>query len=113
MYRQIDAIENPEIDLIYISNGWDKGKISNQWEKDKHLVNGLRQLTNHCGGGESELDCYLFPIHQNKSRGSSIYVRTRIIKVLEKKYWDFPGGPVAKTPHSQSRGPGFHPWSGN
>ena len=26
---------------------------------------------------------------------------------------DFPGGPVAKTLCSQSRGPGFHPWSGN
>ena len=27
--------------------------------------------------------------------------------------WDFPGGPVAKTLHSQCRGPGFNPWSGN
>ena len=27
--------------------------------------------------------------------------------------WDFPGGLVAKTPHSQWRGPGFNPWSGN
>ena len=26
---------------------------------------------------------------------------------------DFPGGPVAKTPHPQCRGPRFHPWSGN
>ena len=26
---------------------------------------------------------------------------------------DFPGGPVAKTPCSQCRGPGFDPWSGN
>jgi len=26
---------------------------------------------------------------------------------------DFPGGSVAKTPHSQYRGPGFNPWSGN
>ena len=24
-----------------------------------------------------------------------------------------PGGPVAKTQHSQCRGPGFNPWSGN
>ena len=24
-----------------------------------------------------------------------------------------PGGPVAKTPGSQCRGPGFQPWSGN
>ena len=27
--------------------------------------------------------------------------------------WDFPGCPMAKTPSSQSRGPGFNPWSGN
>ena len=26
---------------------------------------------------------------------------------------DFPAGPVTKTLHSQCRGPGFHPWSGN
>ena len=26
---------------------------------------------------------------------------------------DFSGGPVAKTPHSQCRRPGFNPWSGN
>ena len=23
------------------------------------------------------------------------------------------GGPMIKTPHSQCRGPGFNPWSGN
>ena len=28
-------------------------------------------------------------------------------------YKDFPGGPRAKNPSSQCRGPGFHPWSGN
>ena len=27
--------------------------------------------------------------------------------------WDFPGGPVVKTPHSQCRGHGFDPWLGN
>ena len=26
---------------------------------------------------------------------------------------DFPGGPVAKIPRSQGRGPRFDPWSGN
>ena len=26
---------------------------------------------------------------------------------------DFPGGPAAETPHSQSKGPGFDPWSQN
>ena len=32
------------------------------------------------------------------------------LKIL---HWGFPGGPVGKTPHSQCRGPGFNPWSGN
>ena len=27
--------------------------------------------------------------------------------------WDFPGGPVVKTTHSQCRGPRLDPWSGN
>ena len=27
--------------------------------------------------------------------------------------WDFPGGPVVRAPHSQCRGPGSDPWSGN
>ena len=31
----------------------------------------------------------------------------------EMEIWDFPGGPVAKTPRSQFRRPGFSPWSGN
>ena len=32
---------------------------------------------------------------------------------LEGNHRDFPGGPVAKTPHSQYRGLGFDAWSGN
>ena len=31
----------------------------------------------------------------------------------QKGIGDFPGGPVAKTPRSQSRGSQFPPWSGN
>ena len=31
----------------------------------------------------------------------------------EHTFRDFPGGPVAKTLHSQCRGPRFDPWSGN
>lgn len=29
-----------------------------------------------------------------------------------RQIWDFPCSPVAKTPSSQCRGPGFHLWSG-
>ena len=32
---------------------------------------------------------------------------------LQKPVWDFPAGPVAKTPCSQCRGPWFDPWSGD
>ena len=40
--------------------------------------------------------------------------QTRFVLFLsEHSSWDFPGGPVAKTPRSQCRGPGFDPWSGN
>ena len=28
-------------------------------------------------------------------------------------FWDFPGGPVAKTPCSQCKGARFDTWSGN
>ena len=28
-------------------------------------------------------------------------------------YWDFPGGPAAKTPYSQCRGLRFNPWLRN
>ena len=33
--------------------------------------------------------------------------------VINSPLGDFPGGPVAKTPRSQCRGPGFDPWLGN
>ena len=32
---------------------------------------------------------------------------------IKKRWRDFPGGPVARTLHSQCRGPRFVPWSGN
>ena len=37
----------------------------------------------------------------------------QVTMILENQRWDFPGGPVAMTLHSQSRGPRFDPWSGN
>ena len=37
-------------------------------------------------------------------------VPTCCIEINER---DFPGGTVDKTLHSQCRGPGFDPWSGN
>ena len=32
--------------------------------------------------------------------------------IKEQEFEDLLGGPVAKTPHFQCRGPGFDPWSG-
>ena len=38
---------------------------------------------------------------------------TGFLKSHHKSYcWHFPGGPIAKTPCSQCRGPGFDPYSG-
>ena len=33
--------------------------------------------------------------------------------LIETIGWDFPGGPVVKTPHFQCKGHRFDPWSGN
>ena len=32
---------------------------------------------------------------------------------VKKSGWEFPGGPVVRTPCFHCRGPGFDPWSGN
>ena len=44
---------------------------------------------------------------------SFMVVKTYGRKQNKKHQGDFPGGPVVKTLHSQCRGPGFNPWSGN
>jgi len=36
-----------------------------------------------------------------------------VLGPAKRRKWDFLGGPVAKTPYSQWRGPRFHPWSEN
>ena len=33
--------------------------------------------------------------------------------IVFKKFWDIPGGPVAKTLHCERRGPRSSPWPGN
>ena len=52
----------------------------------------------------------------NKFKGkiiSSIFADHNSMRLEINYKRDFPGGPVAKTPCSQCRGLGFHPWSGN
>ena len=39
--------------------------------------------------------------------------KVELFELQKKNVRDFPGGPVGKTPHSQCRGPGFGPSSGN
>ena len=41
----------------------------------------------------------------------SMNILIHLIKTLKPR--DFSGDPVTKTLHSQNRGPGFNPWSGN
>ena len=47
---------------------------------------------------------------KKKKVGGFAQLETRYQDLNER---DFPGGPVAKTPSSQCKGPGFDPWSGN
>ena len=52
----------------------------------------------------NETDVIIIPILQIRK------LRNRSLTLFTIR--DFPGGPVAKTPHSQCRGLGFDPWSG-
>ena len=62
------------------------------------------------------IQCEVLRCYLNKSRPLIIPGTPPLIIFLLYKNsctWDFPGGPVVKTPYSQCRGPGFDPWSGN
>ena len=80
----------------------------------------------HChpgGHGQDHFNCTHFPYiwpypllkkklnsrHHYNSESLFCYMRNR----NDTDFKDFPGGPVAKTSSSQSRGPGFNTWSGN
>ena len=41
------------------------------------------------------------------------HLEKSIFTINKLQTWDLPGGPVAKTPHSECRGPGFNSQSGN
>ena len=51
----------------------------------------------------------LLPVRKKKKK----IQRLSIMQPIKLKDRDFPGGPVAKTPHFQCTGCGFDPWSGN
>ena len=61
------------------------------------------------GLGEWSRGSQLHPnIWVSCSKGEHIYILLSNFKKISS-----PGGPVAKTPESHSRGSGFNPWSGN
>ena len=49
--------------------------------------------------------------NRNGNRNNGIYFA--VYKKWDFWHWNYPGGPVARTPHPQCQGPGFDPWSGN
>ena len=51
--------------------------------------------------------------NQSSRQHQCICGRVCTIEVRIKCFRDFPSGPMLKIPHSQCRGPGFDPWSGN
>ena len=57
--------------------------------------------------------CCLHPIGNYSTQKLSISNEAVILIALKIHHGNFPGGPVAKTPHSQCSGPRFNPWSGN
>ena len=50
---------------------------------------------------------------QKEVKGSGAFKGGRPGFKSKLHHWDFPAGPVAKTPHSQCKGTRFDPWSGN
>ena len=54
-------------------------------------------------------------IHMERGWEHSTSTKERFFpgKISKFRALDFPGGPMAKTQHSQHKGPGFDPWSGN
>ena len=54
---------------------------------------------------------------KNLESGAGAWTLTLVAVIrgsgIRNEYWDFPGGSVAKTPHSQCRGSGFYPGSEN
>ena len=50
---------------------------------------------------------------QHHNLKASVLCQTnQVVKTKIRRKRDFPGDPVAKTPHSQCKGPGFNTWSG-
>ena len=92
--------------------GFEDEKRDHEPLKNKHrgtflVVQWLRLQAPNAGG--------LALISGQRTRSCMPQLRLGTAKSSTQSYkntcQDFPGGPVAKTPSSQCRGPGFDPWS--
>lgn len=57
----------------------------------------------------------IYTLKQFKRRAFMLEKYFTTIKIIKQKKmgWDFSGGPMAKTLHSQQKRPEFGPWSGH
>ena len=67
------------------------------------------------GGGHREMFVkkYTLPVIRRISSGAVMYSMLSVANSIVLCFWEFPGGPVAKTLRPQCWGLEFLPWSGN
>ena len=91
----VKADSDPDdTDLMFHRVGLRAGAMISEGEFERALL--------FCGTGMGH-----FFLLSSRENYIFFFILTRMLSS------DFPGGPVAKTPHSQFRGPRFNPWSGN
>ena len=84
-------------------------------------VGGSTETVRYGGAGKCypELQMILFMVSSDESwachqdTGLKYRIHQRETFLINKMKWGLPWWSVAKTPHSQCRGPEFNPWSGN
>ena len=82
--------------------GWQRMR----WLDKHHQLIG-HEFEQSLGDGEGQRSLVCCSLWDHKSQTwFSDWTTNRTVR-------DFPDGPVAKTPHSQCKGPRFNPWSGN
>ena len=79
------------------------------YQRDTHMNHSGRTNTSQREVGfKSPVTSVFFWTHPL----NPIYLKGNVL-VLLKSSWDFPGGPVGRTPCFHCRGHGFYPWLGN